>query len=405
MANRPAARADMNRSAILARLGAHGPASRADLARMLDVSPALMTSLIKDLLADGLLIELEQAPSQGGRPARMLGIAASAGRAIGAKVVADHVAFVEVGIDGMVTRSASEPFNASASTMLADLTTLLRRFIAGGPNQPLLGIGVGVPGSIDSQANGVVDSAMLGWSQVPLGATLRRELQLPVLVENNVNALAVAERLYGLGRQHENFLVLTIGTGVGAGIVTDGIVLRGFAGGAGEVGHIPVAESGPACSCGNTGCLESFVGERALVRIARERGVIGEHAGIAELRAAADADDHAATQIFSEAGHILGRALAGIVHTLDPAIVIVLGEGTAAWRHWSFGFEPALRASLMPSRRGIGVAVETWQDESWAQGAAAIVLATPFDSDDVAGEQGRLVRERLMEQSFPQGER
>jgi predicted NBD/HSP70 family sugar kinase len=257
MANRPAARADMNRSAILARLGAHGPASRADLARMLDVSPALMTSLTKDLLADGLLIELEQAPSQGGRPARMLGIASSAGRAIGAKVVADHVAFVEVGIDGMVTRSASEPFNASASTMLADLTALLRRFIAGGPNQPLLGIGVGVPGSVDSQGNGVVDSAQLGWSQVPLGATLRRELKLPVLVENNVNALAVAERLYGLGRQHESFLVITIGTGVGAGIVVDGIVLRGAAGGAGEVGHIPVAEDGPLCSCGNTGCTRS----------------------------------------------------------------------------------------------------------------------------------------------------
>jgi predicted NBD/HSP70 family sugar kinase len=404
MANRPAARADMNRSAILARLGAHGPASRADLARMLDVSPALMTSLTKDLLADGLLIELEQAPSQGGRPARMLGIASSAGRAIGAKVVADHVAFVEVGIDGMVTRSASEPFNASASTMLADLTALLRRFIAGGPNQPLLGIGVGVPGSVDSQGNGVVDSAQLGWSQVPLGATLRRELKLPVLVENNVNALAVAERLYGLGRQHESFLVITIGTGVGAGIVVDGIVLRGAAGGAGEVGHIPVAEDGPLCSCGNTGCLESFVGERALVRIARDRGVIGEHAGIAELRAAADRDDAVATQIFSEAGHLLGRALAGVVHTLDPAIVIVLGEGTAAWRHWSYGFEPALRSALLPSRRGIGVAVETWQDESWAQGAAAIVLATPFDSDDVAGEQGRLVRERLVEQSAPQVE-
>lgn len=404
MPNRPSSRTDVNRSAILAHLGAQGPTSRADLARALNVSPALMTQLTKDLINEGLLRELEHSPSQGGRPARMLGIVSSAGRAIGLKVVADHVAFVEVGIDGTVRRSAIEPFSASASTMLADLASLLQRFIAGGSNEPLLGVGVGVPGSVDSQGNGLVDSAMLGWSQVPLGASLRRELKLPVLVENNVNALAVAERLYGVGRQHENFLVLTIGTGVGLGIVVDGVVLRGFAGGAGEIGHIPIAEVGPVCSCGSTGCLESFIGEQALVRLARERSIIGAQSGMAALRAAADADDPRAAAIFSEAGHRLGRALAGVVHTLDPETVIVLGEGTAAWKHWSYGFEPALRSALLPSRRGLGVAVETWQDESWAQGAAAIVLATPFDADGLAGDQGRLVRERLFEQSSPQVE-
>lgn len=404
MALRPTSRTDVNRSAILAHLGAHGSASRADLARALNVSPALMTALTKDLLAEGLLQELEHSPSQGGRPARMLGLVSSAGRAIGVKVVSDHVAFVEVGIDGTVRRSASEPFDAFASTFLPDLTALLRHFINGGSNEPLLGIGVGVPGSVDSQGTGLVDSAQLGWQQVPIGSTLRRELSLPVLVENNVNALAVAERLYGVGRNHENFLVITIGTGVGAGIVVDGVVLRGFAGGAGEIGHIPVAQDGPQCNCGNHGCLEAFIGEAALVNTARERGVIGAGGGIAALRAEADANNAAATSIFSEAGHVLGRALAGVIHTLDPEIVIILGEGTASWNHWSYGFEPALRSALIPSRRSVAVAVETWQDESWAQGAAALVLATPFGSDDHAGDQGRLVRERLVEQAAPQGD-
>ncbi|HMH58382.1 MAG TPA: ROK family transcriptional regulator [Galbitalea sp.] len=401
MAIRPNARTDVNRSAILAHLGAQGPASRADLARALNVSPALMTQLTKDLLSDGLLAELEHSPSQGGRPARMLGLVATAGRAIGVKIAPDHVAFVEVGIAGGVLRSASEPFDAAASTMLNDVTELLRRFIAGGGKSPLLGIGVGVPGSVDGQGSGLVDSAQLGWRQVPVGATLRRELELPVLVENNVNALAMAERLYGLGRQYESFLVLTIGTGIGAGIVVDGVVLRGASGGAGEIGHIPVDPDGPLCTCGNRGCLEAIIGQAGLVRTARERGIIGEHSGIDALRSAADAGDEGAAAVFSEAGHLLGRTLAGIVHTLDPEIVIVLGEGTASWTHWSFGFEPALRSSLISSRRGLGVAVESWQDESWAQGAASLVLATPFDSDDIAGDQGRLVRERLVEQASP----
>ncbi len=404
MAIRSSARTDVNRSAILAHLGAQGPTSRADLARALNVSPALMTQLTKDLLADGFLRELEHSPSQGGRPARMLGLVATAGRAIGVKVAADHVAFVEVGIAGAVLRSASEPFDASASTFLADLTVLLRRFIDGGSRVPLLGIGVGVPGSVDRQGSGLVDSIQLGWNQVPVGATLRRELSLPVLVENNVNALAMAERLYGLGRRYENFMVLTIGTGVGAGFVLDGVVLRGHSGGSGEIGHIPVAAGGALCNCGNRGCLEAFIGEAALVRIARERGVVGAESGMSALRGAADSGDERAAGIFSQAGHLLGRTLAGIVHTVDPEIVIILGEGTAAWSHWSFGFEPALRSALIPSRRGLAVAVETWQDESWAQGAASLVLATPFDSDDVAGDQGRLVRERLVEQASPQGE-
>ena len=401
MAIRSTGRTDVNRSAILAHLGAQGPASRADLARTLNVSPALMTQLTRDLLAEGLLRELDHSPSQGGRPARMLGIVSSAGRAIGIKVVADHVAFVEVGIDGAVQRSAIEPFGASAATVLTDLTALLRRFIAGGSDAPLLGVGVGVPGSVDNQGSGVVESTQLGWHQVPLGAALRREFKLPVLVENNVNALAVAERLYGIGRNHENFLVVTIGTGIGAGIVVDGVVLRGFAGGAGEIGHVPVSEGGPQCSCGNHGCLESFIGQEALVALARQTGVIGRQSGIAALRAAADAEDDRAMRIFSNAGHLLGRSLAGIVHTLDPEVVIVLGEGTASWRHWSYGFEPAFRSTLVPSRRGLAVEVEPWQDESWAQGAAALVLATPFDAEDIAGDQGRLVRERLVEQSAP----
>ncbi|MBX3089054.1 MAG: ROK family transcriptional regulator [Cryobacterium sp.] len=401
MAGRFASRTDVNRSAVLAHLGAQGPTSRADLARALNVSPALMTQLTRDLLADGLLQELEHSPSQGGRPARMLGLVSSAGRAIGVKVVADHVAFVEVGLDGTVQRSAIEPFDASASTVLMDLVEALREFMRRGSDIPLLGIGVGVPGSVDAQGSGTVDSTQLGWHQVPLGATLRRELKLPVLVENNVNALAVAERLYGRGRNHDSFLLVTIGTGVGAGIFIDGTVLRGHAGGAGEIGHLPIVEDGPLCSCGNHGCLEAIIGQQALVRSAHENGVISAGSGISALRAAADAGNEKAAAIFSQAGHLLGRALAGIVHVVDPEVVIVLGEGTASWQHWSYGFEPALRSALIPSKRGVGVEVETWQDESWAQGAAALVLATPFDSGQVAGDQGRLVRERLVEQVAP----
>jgi len=99
--------------------------------------------------------------------------------------------------------------------------------------------------------------------------------------------------------------------------------------------------------------------------------------------------------VFAGAGHLLGRALAGVVNLLDPEVLIVMGEGASAWRHWMFGFEPAFRACLVPAKQGVPVAVETWQDDRWAQGAACLILGTPFDAQGMSGDQGEWVRERL----------
>ncbi len=394
-------RTDVNRSAVLAQLGANGPQSRAQLARTLAISPALMSQVTRQLISDGLLVELDHTPSQGGRPARLLGLNASAGHAVGVKLGREHATFVELAIDSTLVRFASEPLRPESATYLQDFIEKLSRFVEG-TDGLLLGIGVGVAGSVDEQGNGVVDSRQLRMQQVPVGATLHRETGLPVIVENDVSALAVAERLYGLGRQYESFLVVTVGAEVGAGLMLGGMLYRGRTGSAGDVGHFPVQEDGPLCSCGNHGCLQALVGQDALVRIARERGVIPELGTITALGAAADAGDEAAQAVFSEAGHILGRAVAALAQTLDPEIVIVLGEATASWSHWSFGFEPAFRSGLVPGQRGMPVAVETWQELSWAQGAAALVFATPFDSDGIAGDQGRLIRERLFTQSANQ---
>jgi predicted NBD/HSP70 family sugar kinase len=386
----------VNRTAVLAHLGAHGPASRAELARTLDVSPALVTQLSRDLLADGLIVELQEATSSGGRPARLLGLASRDIAAVGVKVAPDHVAFVEVGIDGVVKRSDTRPFDAVSPLAASHLIDLVKAFVAAGEPARLLGVGVGLPGTVAHQGVGIVDSTQLGWNQVPLGELLRRALELPVVVENNVNALSIAEQLFGQGREFDDVLVVTVGNGVGAGLIADGSIVRGRAGGAGDLGHVPVREDGPLCQCGNRGCLEAIIGQSALVNDARSIRLIGGDEGIDELRGLADAGNEEAREIFAHAGHTLGRALAGAVNLLDPEVVVLLGEGVQAWPHWASTFDRALRNALVPGKRGTPVAVETWQDDRWAQGAAALVLATPFDSDGVAGEQGRLVRERLV---------
>ncbi|CAI9394478.1 ROK family transcriptional regulator [Microbacterium sp. T2.11-28] len=386
---------DVNRTAILAHLGAHGSASRADLARALEVSPALVTQLTRDLLADGL-IEEQEAASSGGRPARLLGLVSHDLAAIGVKVAPDHVAFVEVGIDGVVRRADVQPFDAVSPLAASHLIDTVRRFIEQSGSARVLGIGVGLPGTVAQQGIGVVDSTQLGWVQVPLGEQLRRALHLPVVVENNVNALSAAEQLFGQGRRFRNVLVVTVGNGVGAGLIADGVIVRGRSGGAGDFGHVPVREDGPLCQCGNRGCLEAIIGQGALVNDARSIRLIDPDEGVDELRSLADAGNAEAREIFAHAGHQLGRAMAGAVNLLDPEVVVLLGEGVQAWSHWQDAFDAALRSALVPGKRGVTVEVERWDDDRWAQGAAALVLATPFDAQGVAGDQGRLVRERLV---------
>ncbi|PZG18605.1 ROK family transcriptional regulator [Nonomuraea aridisoli] len=396
-------RGDLTRTAILALLGTVGPLSRTEIARRLDLSPATVTQLTRELIGHGMLEQLDLKPSRGGRPAQRLGLVGGAGRALGVKVTADRLVIVDVRLDGEVLGSWERPFAPSARDALDDLADAVASVVpdAAADRAPLLGVGVGVPGSVEDQAVGTVNAPTLGWQAMPVGERLRRRLELPVLVENDVNALAVAERLYGRGRTHRDFLVVTIGRGVGAAIVTDGRVYRGARGGAGEFGHLPVDPDGPECVCGARGCLETFAGSAGLLAAAGAAGLPVADASdplgaVSALGRAGAAGDRAAAGVFAGAATILGRATAGLVNIVDPEVVVVLGEGTADWPLWHDGFESGLRSQLYPGRRDIPVEVEGWDDTSWAQGAAALVLATPFDAVGAAGEQGRLVRARLI---------
>lgn len=381
-------------SAILGLLGTRGPSSRTDIAKVLHVSPATVTQATKDLIARNLVAELESVPSLGGRPARLLGLVRSAGGAIGVKVTADHVALVDAELDGTVRRSVSHPFDPRVPDALDQLCRIMTRHVESYEGH-LLGVGVGVPGSVDDQASGIVEAPVLGWSDAHVGPRLRSVLGVPVLVDNDVTTLAAAERIYGVGRDHPSYMVVTIGIGIGCGIVVDGDLYRGAFGGAGEVGHIPMLDEGPMCPCGAQGCLEALIGDAALLREAFTQEVVGPDGVLADLLHAAESGHAGAQKIYEAAGGLLGRALAGVIHVVDPEIVVFLGEGINAWQFWEGGFEASFRRHLMPSRRDRPYVVEPWTEDQWALGAAALVLGSPFDGSGNAGDQGRLVRARL----------
>lgn len=385
---------DVTRMAVLALLGRQGPASRAVIARELDVSAGLVSQVTRRLIQQGVVEPLYYAPSEGGRPGQLLGLVANAGRAVGVKLAADHLVMVDVQLDGQVVRSQTEPFDALATDSVAQLVTNLKQFITD-DNKRLLGVGVCVPGVVGEPDVGVVDADVLGWEKVPLGDFLRGALGAPVLIENDVKAFTVAELLYGRGKGRANFAVVTVGRGVGFASVAGGVLQRGCDGGAGELAHVVISNNGPPCACGQRGCLEAYVGASGLVLAGTAAGVLNVGDDFARLAELAETGNRGAREVFARAGQRLAYAVAPAIAALNPEVVLVAGEGTPWWQHWDSMFRTSLAKRLPRWMRETPVEVDRWEEPSWARGAAATVLATPFDRNAHAGRQRHQVLERL----------
>ncbi|MGA3218493.1 MAG: ROK family transcriptional regulator [Acidimicrobiales bacterium] len=385
---------DLTRIAVLALLGRDGPASRATIARDLDLSPATVSQVTRRLIQQGVVEPLYYAPSEGGRPGQLLGLVADAGHAIGVKLAADHLVLVDVRLDGHVLATTTESFDALALDAIPRLLASLRAFVGTGATR-LLGVGVCVPGVVARPDVGDVDADVLGWSRMPLGRELRQAIGVPVLIENDVKALAVAERLYGLGRTRRSFVVVTVGRGVGFACVNNGVLERGSQGGAGEVGHVVVSNNGPPCACGQRGCLEAYIGADGLVAAGRAAGLLRSGQGLDRLTRLADRGDTGARHVFARAGQRLAFGIAPVIAALNPELLLVAGEGTASWQHWDTAFRSSLARRLPGWMRDTEVEVDQWDESSWARGAAAIVLATPFDRNALAGQQRLQVLARL----------
>ena len=382
----------MNRAAVFRLIGAGRPVARAQIARQLGLSPATVTAITRELLEQGLIRVADRAPSRGGRPALLLELVGSAATAFGVKIAADHLVGVRVNLEADVLEHHETTFDATAVDAVEQLGRVLRNWLDGSEAMPpLLGVGLGVAGVFDAKT-GLLDSPLLGWRRVPLAARLQETLRLPVFVDNDVNTLAVAERIYGRGRAVDHFVTVTIGRGVGLGIIAGGDIYRGFRGGAGEFGHTTAVENGPVCSCGKHGCLEAVVADPALVAQARRESLLTTSQGIEELRALADSGNATARAIFTRAGAVLGRAVGDLANVLGPELVLVSGEGTQAWPHLAEAFEKTFRAALFSPEGDIAVEVDPWDDTRWAVGAATLVLrasfTAPLDGEPLAARRG-----------------
>lgn len=374
---------DLNRTLVLNLVRERDGLSRAALARISGLSPSTVTSITSSLLADGYLLADDSTvaltgPNTIGRPATTLRVDPSAGYAIGIKVASDtltaavtDLAATTLGI-AAVARAHKTDAEAVGDLFVAAADGALK--IAGVARDHLVGIGIGVPGIVDPETGRVCGSPLPEWAHISLVALLESRLGLPVLLDNDVNTLTIAEQLFGAGRGTTNFLVVTVGRGIGMGVVVNGVVYRGARGGAGEFGHVQAVPSGPDCWCGRRGCLESVAAEPAVIRdILATTGRLVQPQDVAAL---ASRDPEVAA-VVERAGRHVGRALASIATVLDPERIVVSGEGVRLGDHY---IQPLLAELAERQRKEVPteVMIEPWGDEAWARGAATLVLRELF---------------------------
>jgi N-acetylglucosamine repressor len=372
---------DLNASLLIEMVRRFGPISRAELSRQSQISAPTVSAIVNQLLERGTFSEVALAPSSGGRPPVLLQLNPTAGYVVGIKLRGDGLTTVVCDLDARVVATDEAPaaLVGEPAAAIAAIEQATRRALhsAGVARTKVLGVGIGLSGVIDSLRGTCQFSHLLRWHDVELAAPLRRRLRLPVWVDNDVNTLAIAEKWAGDGIAARDFITLSVGRGLGLGIVIDRAVYRGAVGGAGEFGHVIVDPAGPECECGRAGCLEALVGERAL--LARVGALHGREVSREELIALAAAGDEAAVTTLTDASRVLGLALANVVTLLNPELVIICGEGTDLGPPFLDLVRQAIGESAFAGLgKQVEVKVQQWGNDAWAVGAATLVLRESF---------------------------
>jgi len=381
---------------LLAQLRDEGPLSKAQLADALQVSRTTVGAEVARLAELGLALEAGPAASRGGRRSTLVDLSPDirfAGIAIGATGLSVGVT------DGrLVTLAVSHrecDIKEGPEKVLALALETTRKLMAEVGVSALSGAGVGVPGPVDFHRGvSVSPPIMPGWDGYPVRDAVSRDLGCPVVLDNDVNVLAIGEQHAGVARAAKDFLFVKIGTGIGCGIVVDGELYRGVDGCAGDIGHIRVDDFGPTCACGNTGCLEAFAGGAALARDATAAARSGRSAVLASMLteagelSAADVGsavtqgDPVAVQLIRDSGRRVGQVLASLVSFFNPGL-IVIGGGVTAVGHSLLAEIRGVtyRRSLPLATGNLPIVLSELGSDGGVIGAARMVSGAIYSSD------------------------
>lgn len=386
---------EVNRRILLNLVREHEPVSRADLARRLDMSPGTVSTLVRELIEEGLVYEGATGSAARGRKPRLLHIRAHDRLVVGIDIRRrqTHLMLSDFSAASIAMERFRTP--ADVDELMDQLASRVNRLIESHADVGACeGVGVVVPGLVDVESGVVLNAPTLGWKNVDVRGALAARIPVEVRIERDAIACAMARIwLRRKGDHADNFAYVTVSDGVGAGLVVRGQVVRGRQHAAGEFGHLPLELDGPECSCGSRGCWEAYASNPATVarylgRPFQPPALNGGGDGdvsVEDVIARAGSGDASARRALETTGRYLGIGLAGIINALSPEEVILGGEVTAAWDL----LLPPLRDELeervlTESAAATPVTPEPSDRDTRLQGAVILVVAPAFAAPQLA---------------------
>lgn len=348
----------------------HGPLSRSDLARRLQLSPGSLSRLSAPLVESGLLLEVgEHRDGKVGRPTRLLDVDAEAEHFIGMKLRESEIVGALTNLRGSITSHRSVPISdRSPRAVIKQIAQLAADLCL---DRKVRGIGIGIGGLVRDREF-VVSARFLGWNDLDLAGLVADATGIPTLVDNDIVAFTEYEHWFGEGRADDRFAVVTLGVGTGFGLVANGSVVVGEDYGLGLVGHWPLDCNGPLCPEGHRGCATSMLSSDAIA--GQVSLALGRPVGYEETLDLAEEGDPAAARVVADAGRGLGRLIAAICNLTMPQRIIIAGEGVRLASVARDAVDTGIAMDRDPRASTPPVVLASDDNVVWCRGAAVLAI-------------------------------
>jgi len=373
---------DINRQIVLNYVREREPISRAAIAKETALQRSTVSAIVDCLQNDGLVEEVGEGESTGGRRPTLLKLRTAGAIAIGVSVTPTRVMLATCDLAGRILHQREFPIDLDPDKTFQQIVYCINDFKSQ-DHAAIESVGVSLPGLVDPSTGTAIYLPYFDWRDLPVAKIISSGTSLPVTIDNDANAMALAELWFGRPEVTDarDFILILVAEGVGTGIIIDGQVYRGQRGAAGEFGHMIVGAEAPvACSCGNYDCWEAFSSERAAVaRYSRLKGGNdGATIGFARLIDRALAGQTEAKQVLSETAHYLGIGISNLVVGFSPEVVIVGGQIARAWPLIGEALGQTIERSIRRGLPSARILASTLDKEPTLMGALSLVLASKF---------------------------
>ena len=385
---------ETNLSLVLKLIHNKTPISRAQIATITGLNKSTVSSLVDELINLGVVHETGSNTGGTGRPATLLEINPQVGSILGVELGVDFVSVAMTDILGNILwrrREDANPSDDPEKTINQTLQIVKDAMAAGKrKNSKFLGLGLSTPGTVDVEKGILIFAPNLHWHNVPFVKIFSEQTKLKVFVENDANAAAIAEHLFGTARQSQDFLFVFAGVGIGGGLFLNGRLYRGRNGYAGEIGHLPITAepSQTVCHCGNRGCWETYANQHSIIQRVQARLEVKRSSIIPKLMAeqsaalsiplikqAADAGDTEAIDSFHEAGRAMGQGFAGLSTIFNPEKIILGGPLSIAGKYLLPPIKETVNLHAFPEiNKQVEIALSPFGPDASLVGAVAIVV-------------------------------